>query len=162
MPKKSPPIEEEVQNIREYEFGEDYDFDPPKPRRYGVSNIVQRVIAHLTGRATSGQKKLKCTEAGILKVASSGSGFEHNDTHSGTAPDTYGTAIAFVSVCSRIDIWVDDNPMTIKRTADGITWDDEIQLEANSYYSFDCVTHSINVKNTTAGSVATYRIVGWY
>lgn len=162
MPRKSPEITEEIQNIRENEFTENYDFDPAHPRRFGVSNIVQRVIAHLTGRHSSGQKKLLCTQTGILKVASSGSGFERNDTKSGTAADAYGTVISFDSASSRVDIWIDDNPATIKRSYDGLTWDDEIELEANSYYSFDAVTAQLNIKNTTAGSNAVYRIVGWY
>jgi hypothetical protein len=62
----------------------------------------------------------------------------------------------------RIDIYTFDNKMIFKRTRDGVTWDDEIELFKDSFYSFDCNTLQFNIKNYTAGLVARYQIIGWY
>jgi len=162
MPRKEITVTEEYQNIIENDFHEDLDFDPPQPVRFYISNIFQRTFARLIGFFGKIPKRIQCTSAGILKVAPTGTGFDDNDTKSGNAPDTYGSALVFDKICSRIDVWIWNNDAIIKRTKDGVTWDDEIEIPANTYYSFDCTTHSINIKNKTGGSIARYQIVGWY
>lgn len=155
-------IEEQYQNVVENELTEDLTLDPKKPTRYYVSNIFQRVFSALFGWYGKELKRIKCTSAGELRVATTGAPVSNNDTHSGNAPDTYGTPIQFDDVAIRVDIFVFDNPAIIKRTPDGTTWNDEIEIPANSMYSIDASTHSINIRNKTAGSIARYQIVGWF
>jgi len=162
MERKPLAVDEEHQNIRENNLIEDYDFDPKQPRRYYVNNLFQRVFSHLIGWSTLGARKLRCTVGGILQVAPIGTGYEHNDTYSGNAPDTYGAAIVFDRVVSRIDIMIWDNDAVIKRSLDGVTYDDEMEIPSNYAMSFDCSTYSILVKNKTAGQKARYQITGWY
>lgn len=154
--------EEEHQHIRERRLIEDYPYDPPYVKRFFISNIFSRVFAHLIGWTGAKAIKLKCTSAGELKVATTTTGFEHNDTKIGNAPDSYGTALAFDQVASRVDVRIWDNAAIIKRSVDGVTYDDEIEVPANTLYSFDCSTHSINIKNKTATQVARYSISGWF
>ena len=160
--RKPLEVREELQSLKDNGVLENYTYEPKHVRRFFVSNIFQRVLAHILGWSEDGARRLICTTAGILKVATTGAGFEHNDTKTGNAPDAYGAAIVFDSVCSRVDIFISTNSAIIKRSADGSTYDDEIEITSGTFYSFDCVTHSINIKNKTAGQVAVYKIIGWY
>jgi hypothetical protein len=162
MPRKLLTISEESQEIKENGLLEDYTYEPKQVRSFFISNILQRVFAHLIGWSEDGARKLRCTTAGELKVATVGAGYEHNTTSTGNAPDTYGTAIDFGLNCSRVDIAVFNNSMILKRSTDGVTYDSEIEIPANSFYSFDCVTRYFNIKNKTALSVARYQVTGWY
>lgn len=162
MPKKDIVVEEKYQNIREDYFQENIQFDPKHLQRFFTSNVIRRTISHSfvwTGKLWVRQKG---TSAGAIVTAPIGTGFEHNDRYTGNAPDAYGTAIAFDSIASRVDLWIWDKAALIKRSVDGVLFEDEIELSADSFYSFDCSTHSINIKNKTGGQTARYQIVGWY
>lgn len=87
---------------------------------------------------------------------------EINDTKSGNAPDAYGVAIALDAICENVDVFIFDNAAMVKRTRNGTNWDDPFEVPANTCFSFECKTHSINIENKTAGSIARYSIVGWY
>ena len=162
MPRKELEVKQEIQNIIDNDLVENLTFDAKQPRRFYTDNIFQRALAHIIARSDTGAVLLRATTAGELKVATVGAGYEHNDTKTGNAPDTYGTALAFDQQVSRIDIWIYDNPCYIKRTNDGVTYDDQIELPSGSVYNFDASTHSINIVNKSAGNVARYVIVGWY
>ena len=86
-----------------------------------------------------------------------------NDTKAGTAADAYlGTPLAFDKVCETVDVFIFTNAAIVKRSRDGTNWDDEFEAPADTMYSFDCKTHSINIKNKTAGNNAVYSIVGFF
>ena len=87
---------------------------------------------------------------------------DQNDTKKGDAPNSYGDAIAFDSICQTVDVWVFDNAMMFKRTRDGDNYDDEFEIPADTHFSFDGKTHSFNVANKTPDSVARYSIIGWW
>jgi hypothetical protein len=162
MPRRPITVFTEDQNIKDDGFLEDYPFDPPAVIRFFTSNIVTRTIAHLIGWTGSKSLRLKCTAAGVLKTAPIGTGYEHNDTKSGTATDAWSSAITFDEIVSTIDIFTWDNPLNFQRSADGVTFEDEIEIPANSVYSFDCATHSFKVQNKNAGFASRYQIIGWY
>jgi len=154
--------EEIWQNLIE-QLNSDINTDPKQVQRFFINNIVQRVFAYLYAFETlSGfPKKLTCTSDGCLRVASIGSGYEHNITFSGDASDDY-TELDFGRRVSRIDMWIDNYDAVITRSVDGVVYDDEIVIKANTFYSFDCVTSKIKIKNRTSGSNASYQIVGWF
>lgn len=155
--------EEQFDIVEDKDAGADIETRVERFKAFWVNNIFRRTFSYLVGWSANGWRRLSCTTAGILKVSSTGTIFEYNDTHSGTAADTYGAAITFASTASAVEIWVTTNSLTFKRSNDGgSTYDDEIELEAGSYYTYDCSTTDIQVKNTTAGSNADYQIVGWY
>lgn len=162
MPKRPIEIVRVVQNLIQHGFAEDILFDPPRVERYYTDNFVQRTLAHLVAKASSGSVILKCNSAGELVVATTGAAYEDNDTKAGNAPDTYTTILTFDKIVSRVDIWVYNNIMNFIRSPDGVRWGDDIEIPADSSYSFDASTHSIKIKNETAGDVARYIVVGWY
>lgn len=137
-------------------------FDPRYVPWMYVDNIIQRVLARTMGQGPYGPVTIKCNEEGALFVAGVGGAYTRNETKSGAAPDAYGAAVLFSAPMGRIDIFTLDNKMLIQRSRDNVTWDDEIFLFKDSFYSLDCVTKSFKVRNYVALSVANYRIVGWY
>jgi len=155
-------VKEEWQNLIE-QLNSGLNLDPKYLQRFFTSNIVQRSLAYLLAfEVFSGlPQKLTCTSDGCLRVAPLGSGYEHNITLTGDATDDY-TILDFGRVVSRVDMWIDNNDIVISRSLDGSVYDDEITIKANAFYSFDCKTRTIKVKNKTAGSTSTYQIVGWY
>lgn len=162
MAKNKIEIKEIVQNILDEDFGENVEFDPENPERYYVTNVVRRTLAHLVGRSPTGDVVLKCNAAGELVVATGGSFISGNDVKLGNAPDAYGAALVFDVIVSRTDIFVSNNPVVVKRSIDGVFFYDEFFVPADSMYSIDANTHSIMIKNFSAGDIGTYSIVGWY
>lgn len=127
-----------------------------------MSNIIQRVFARTLGQGPTGPVPIKCNEEGSLYVAGLGGAYTRNETKSGNAPNAYAAAIAFSAAMGRIDLFVFDQGAIVKRSRDGVTWDDEIELWKDSFYSFDCTTLQFNIKNKTAGLIARYQAIGWY
>lgn len=156
---ESKEVCQQVANVYQLE---DLSLVPADTHELYLGGVVNRVMAWLVGWCGLKPTRLQCTSAGVLKVATTGTGFSHNDTWAATAADAYGTAKTFDQVASRVDIFLFDNPAIIKRSIDGVTYDDEIELIAPGVYSYDGTTTSINVKNKTAGSNARFQIIGWY
>jgi len=156
-------VEEVWQNLIENYFKEDVSLDPEFVERFFVSNIVQRSLAHVVGKTDSGAVRIRATSAGELKVAPSGTGYEHNQTIAKfTVADAYAEKI-FSQVVSRVDITTWSFGIIIKRKPiAGAGYEGEIEIPANTMYSFDCSTIYVSVKNATPGSNASCQIVGWY
>ena len=152
--------EELVQNVEEFLL-EDLKFDPPQVRRFYTSNIFSRTFSHIVGWTGRRARMLRCTEAGELKTAPTSTGIETNDSKPGNAPDDYAGMITFDQVASRLDIFIWNNPAIIKRSLDGLTYQDEIEVPAG-FYSVDAVTVGFDIKNESAGAVARYQVVGWW
>ena len=158
MPEITP--EERVQKVKAHLL-EDLEFEPEQVRNFYTSNIFQRTLAHMVGWTGRQAKMLRCTAAGELKTAPTSTGIEHNDTKKGDAPDEYGAMQKFDQVASRLDIFIWDNPALIKRSQDGSTYEDEIEVPAG-FYSVDAVTVGFSIQNETEFSVARYQVVGWW
>lgn len=127
-----------------------------------ISNVIQRVFARTLGQGPYGPVPIRCNEEGSLYVAGLGGGYTQNEVKTGNAPDAYAAAIAFSAPMGRIDLFVFDQGAIFKRTRDGVTWDDEIELWKDSFYSFDATTLQFNIKNKTAGLIARYQTIGWF
>ena len=150
------------QRIQSSKVPETLDFDPRYVPWFYINNVLQRVLARTYGQGPFGPVPIRCNADGSLYVAGLGGGYTRNENKTGNAPDAYAAAIAFSSAMGRVDIFTFDNKMLFKRTRDGVTWDDEIELFKDSFYSIDCTTLQLNVKNYTPGLVARYQISGWY
>jgi hypothetical protein len=131
-------------------------------RRIFVSNIFTRTFAQLLGWTGSKNVLLSATEAGYLKVSSTGTVHEHNVTLAGNAPDAYGAAIDLGRLCATVDIFTWDFACKLKRSLDDITYDTEFEIPANFFYSFDADTRYLKIVNKVALSVCRYSIIGWY
>ena len=139
-------------------------FDPEFIPEFTTTKEVIRAIAYLLAwnKNTGNPQKVTVTSDGSLRVAQTGAGFEYNDTKTGNAPDAYGSMLVFDQVVGRIDVFTWDNPCLIKRSLDGIVYQDEVEIPANGVYTFDAATAGINIINKTPGSVCRYSIIGWY
>lgn len=163
MAKREIAVAEVWQNLLENFFKEDVTLDPEFVERFFVSNKVQRTLAHLVGQTDTAAVRIRATAAGELKVAPSGTGYEHNESIAKfTVADAYAEKI-FSQVVSRCDVTTWSFGIIIKRrpTA-GSGYEGEVELPANTMYSFDCSTQAISVENATPGSNASCQIVGWY
>lgn len=163
MAKRDIRIKELWQKLRENLLIENINTVPGSVEEFFASNIFQRTLAHIVGHSDSQAVLIKATSAGELKVSVSGTGFEHNNTIAKfNSADAYVEKI-FAQVVSRVDVTTWDFGIIIKRlpTADA-GYEDEFEIPANTFYSFDCSTYKVSVKNATAGSNANCQIVGWY
>lgn len=159
---KGYDLKQIYQRLKSENLFEILELDPKYVPWMYTSNFIQRALARCVGQGPYGPVPIRCNEDGSLYVAGLGGGYTQNETKKGNAPDAYGTAIAFKAAMGRIDLFVFDQPAIIKRTRDGVTWDDEIEVWKDSFYSFDCKTLQFNVKNKTAGLTARYQVIGWY
>lgn len=160
--RKSVTPEEQFQEIKENGLNVPFIMLPSFLRKIFVSNIFTRVFSYLIGWTGSRAVMLTCTDSGYLKVSSTGTINEHNDTKTGNAPDAYGAALDLGRLCPTVDIFTYDFACMLKRSLDDITYDTEFELPANFMYSFDCDTRYIKIQNKVALSVCRYVIIGWY
>lgn len=137
--------------------------DPQFVREYFVSNMVSRVLSYLLGWSvdTGNPVKLISTPRGELIVSVSGYGFIHNESFSGSVGNDWETVASFSAIVGRVDLWISDDHVEIRRSLDGVLYDEPIRLDKGSFYSFDCQTLRIEMRSLTSGVTAGYRIVGW-
>ena len=151
------------QKIKSEDLFEIMDFDPIHVPWMYVSNVLQRVLARAIGQGPYGPVPIKCNVDGALFVSGVGGAYTRNETKSGNVTDAYlATPVTFSAVMGRVDIFIFDNPVKFKRSRDGVITDDEIELFKDAFYSFDCDTLQINIKNKTAAATARYQFVGWF
>ncbi|MBC7343856.1 MAG: hypothetical protein H5U03_00185 [Clostridia bacterium] len=135
---------------------------PRQVRRWFSSNIVQRTISLLCGWTGKRPRPVEVSETGLLYTASVSVPLLHQKVFAGQAGDAYGSDLIFPEPVDRVDIFVFDYALVFKRAAPDGLYEEEVEVPANSMYSFDAVTAKIAVKNKTAGQVSRYQIVGWY
>lgn len=155
-------IDKQVDLIEEDDFQTDLKFRVGRFKRWFISNIFGRALSYLVGWTGDKALMLRCTSGGILKVATTGVGFEHNKTYNGTSTNDFVAILPVTTTFSRIDIWVKTNGITFRRSPNDYAYDDEIPLDANDYYSFDASTLQLECKSTLADNHGTYKIFAWY
>lgn len=152
------------QRVREYWMNIDIDLSPEQLKEFYVSNLVTRTLTQLVGKVGNVSVPVEATSAGELKVATVGTGFEHNKTFpDADLSDDAWDELTFDETVSRVDVLVEGKRAKIKRTprADD-PYESEIQVPADTMYSFDCSTAKIAIKNVTSGENPTFQITGWY
>jgi len=137
------------------------DFIPEYVRDFIVSNIVSRVLSYLYGWDYDQEKpiKLKALGDGSLVVSVSGTGYTNNITKLGTVYDSE-VVEEFDHIVSRIDIWNGSEELYIARDSGNGTFQNEIRIDPNQFYSFDGITKRIRLRSTVNGTK--YQIVGWW
>jgi len=141
---------------------EEFNPHPSQVRRWFVSNILQKTISILCGWTGRKPVPIGATDTGLLYTASVGVPYAHQKVFAGSAGDAYGSDLVFPEYVDRIDVFVWDNPLVMKRAAPGGLYEEEFEIPANSMYSFDATTEKVAVRNKSVGQVARYQIVGWY
>lgn len=130
--------------------------------KFFLSNIFGRALSYLVGWTGDKALMLRCTAAGILKTASTGSGFEHNVTYTGSSVNAYVAILPTTLIFSRIDLWIYTNDIEIKRAPDMGTFDLSFVFGDTEFYSFDAVTLQLELRSNVGGAHGTYKIIAWY
>jgi hypothetical protein len=158
----APPGDEVMQWIRENWLNLNLEAAPVHIRRYFTDNFFMRAFAYLVGRGETSAIPIEATEDGRLKVVTLPGGFTHNDSTTDTSTDANQT-FQLADICGRVDVWVYTNDITIARRPTAVAaFEDDVELDTNQFYSFDCDTEAVRYKSTTPGSHGTIQIVGWY
>jgi len=144
----------------EENVGNEINAYPKHVYRYGVNNIFQRSLAYLFGWKSNGEPhKVAVTNAGLLKVAIGGAGFEEIDTLTGTAGVNWSSSLSFAWTPNRIRFEALDYPYIAKFSKDGITWSDEIYVDGDMPRDFDINAKYVKVRRY-GGTDAQYWIIG--
>lgn len=155
-------IEKQVDKIDNDGLETDLTFRVNRWKKWFISNIFGRALSYLVGWTGTKALMLRCTSAGVLKVSVAGAAYETNDVKTGTSADAYTGGIAFDDVAQRVEIWAYTNDVIVKRSVDGITYQDEWTIESGAYHQIDISTHSIDIKSKAAGVHSTYQIIGYW
>ncbi|RLE43166.1 hypothetical protein DRJ16_04080 [Candidatus Woesearchaeota archaeon] len=144
----------------EEKIGSEINAYPSHIYRYGVNNIFQRSLAYLFGWKDNGEPhKVAVTTGGLLKVAVGGAGFEEIDTLEGTATVTWSDTLQFAWTPNRIRFEAIDYPYLARFSRDGVTWSDEVYIDAETPRDFDINAQYIKVRRY-GGTNAKYFIIG--
>jgi len=171
MPRRSAEVEHVVQRIDE-DLLTDLRQHPTQVRRWSIDNIFRRGLAYLVGWTGTKALMLRCTTAGVLKVAAIGAALEKYERNPSSATDGWvtisGTAVnteTFTEPQNSITVWTKDYElyMEVQRT-DG-TWLPKILLrgDVNEIFSQDIVANAVRFRNVVTDGTqnASYQVVGW-
>ena len=162
MAKESAEVQEQIQDILENFFLEDLELSPEFVKKFFVSNLVQRTLAHVVGQGRTRGIPILATEAGALKVAEAGGGTSRYETLPKAAiTDDYQTK-TFTQVCCRVDVTTWDKPVILQLSDDGTAFGEDIVVNAGVFYSIDQSVKVVKYKNEAADGNATLQLVGFY
>ena len=155
-------VKKETDQLTDSGLNPDLNFRINRFTKWFIGNVFGRALSYLVGWTGDKALMIRCTEAGILKTAETGSGFEHNKTYTGTSANAFAAILPATTVFSKVEIWCTANDMTFKRAPSMISFDDEFTFGAGVYYSFECVTKQLQVKSTVGGVHGTFIVIAWY
>ncbi len=127
-----------------------------------ISNIFGRALSYLVGWTGRKALMLRCTSAGVLKTAETGSGFEHHFTYTGSSVNAYVAVFPTTIVFSKVEIWITSNDIEIEISPNMIAFDDSFVFSDTEYYSFDAVTQQLQLRSNVGGVHGEYKIIAWY
>lgn len=155
------PREEYQKTGKNYNFEDEY--TPQFVEEFFISNILQRVLAHLFAfdQTTDKPIRLQATSEGYLKVASVQTPLSINQSFKQSI--SAGASIFFFAddVSSKVEVWTYSGDLQIARSVDGTTYQDVIEIPAYSYYSFTASTKAIKVINPDTTNAHDIQIVFW-
>lgn len=133
--------------------------DPPTIREIHVATDFIRAISHLAAKGTTTAVMLRCTTAGALHVAGTGTANEIYACEEGTAADSYTApnTYAFTNAVNVIDILIETFGALVSFQDSGSLWGDDKRIPVG-FFSFDLVANGIKIRNRTPGSNAVYQV----
>ena len=150
------------QDLKEPFFLEGLELSPEFVEKFFVNNLVQRTLAHVVGQGRTKGLTIGATEAGALKVAVSGGGTSLYETLAKGAITDALQSKEFTHVCSQVDVTTWDFDVILQLSDDGVTFGNDIVVNAGVFYSIDQSVKAVKYKNGTPGSNATLQLVGFY
>ena len=139
---------------------EEFEHRPGQVRQWFSNNIIRPMFAYMVGWTGTKAVMLRATAAGILKVADVGSGLERVDSSTGLAVAVESAAIAFVNPVSKVRVIANINDMYLRTSRDGINWEDQIHILADTPQVFDITSHSFMVQRYGVNDV-NYEVEGY-
>ena len=155
-------IEEVRQVLTDPKFLEDLELDPEYVRKWAISNLITRTLAHLVGQGFTKAIPIRATQDGALIVATTGTAVQRYEPYIVTFTDDDPDTITFTHTCSFVEFWISLNAVLLRHTFDGTTWGGWIELPAGSYWCCNATCKAVEIKNAAATENAKYQIVGWY
>lgn len=162
MPRRPIVVDEVWQNLKERLFHEDVDCDPSTQRRFFISNIIRRTLAHVVGKGPNGSVQIEATSAGELKVAAILAAIETYDYTAQTASGDLPFSVVFPTIISSIDLIVEDQDALVRFSIDGTVWQAWFLLKVGEEFSRDIRIHTLEIKNDVVGLNHSSRIWGYY
>lgn len=153
---------EQTDQIDETDLEVDLKFRINRFTNWFVTNIFGRALSYLVGWTGNKALMLRCTGAGVLKTAATGSGFEHNVTYEGDSVAAYVAIFPTTIAFSRVDLWVTTNDINFKRAPDMGAFDTAFVFGDKEFYSFDAVTLQFELKSNVDPNHGHYKIIAWY
>lgn len=126
-----------------------------------LSNIFDRAFSYLVGWTGTAARMLRCTTAGVLRVAVEGGAYETNDTRAGTAGAAWSGAIIPDNTAMKVEVWNGAQPINIRLSNNLFGYNDAINLAANSYYEVEASIAQMGIQRSGAVD-STYQIVFWF
>jgi len=136
---------------------------PDEVREIFTDNYYRRGISLLEGWSETEARLLRCTKSGILKVATTGGGFEEYVVETGMGSDSYTTDNTYLYDIqyNRWDLLLEDYDAIISfRNKTNTDWLEDMILTAG-WHSLDFVSYGIRIKNRISGQNVTYQIVAY-
>lgn len=140
------------------EVGLAYEHD--LPARFEIDEHVQRALAYLVGKTSSGTVLLEATSGGSLKVASTGAGFESYTPYTGTTVDAYaaGQTHEYATPADEILILVETNDVIASfKNAAGLFGADVIFPKG--VWTWNVLSYGVKFKARVAASQGFYQAV---
>lgn len=130
-------------------------------RNLNIPTDIMPVYAILAGLSENGPQMASVTPTGAIRVAETGAGFTKLDPQEGTIMNN--TAIVtFGELCSSILLNIDAFQCTVQHSADGVNYDNAITVLAGEKVSFDLITKSLQIVNTSITTATGYRAWGLF
>jgi len=142
-------------------FPADLTLEPSEVQRVYLDNIYKRSLSLLTAHAAGNETILECTTDGLLKVATTGTGYETLGVKAGTAADAFNTTNQLYSADKyhKWNITVESFDAKIRFMDSFGGWLTDYYL-LQGVYTIEFVSTTIQIANRNAGSNAIYQIVG--
>jgi hypothetical protein len=130
-------------------------------RNLNIPTDVLPVYAILAGLSENGPKMVSVTPLGAIRVAETGAGFTFMDPQETTVMNTT-TVVTFNELCSSILLNIDAFQCTVQHSADGVNYDPAFTVLAGEKVSFDLITKSLKITNTSGTTATGIRAWGLY
>lgn len=145
-------------------LSDDLNLTPEQAARYFLTNLVGRNLSYLMGwnYSTGRPNKVSTNPDGTLRVSSTGSIFQTNESTQLNLAAGASQNIVFNQLTSRLDIWAIGTDLQIERSVDGVLYQNSITIYSGGYLSVDANQLALKVTNPSGTTANTGQVVGWY
>ena len=147
------------QHIKE-DMKTDLDQDSGRVKRWYTNNVILRRLAYLVAFTEAKiAKSLRCTAAGVLKVALTGSGFTEYTTNTGVGAAAYaaGQTHEFTEFQSEFDVLIEVFDAVLSFKKESGAWGADIIVPVGTYEK-GIVANGVRFRNRSALNNTVYEV----